>query len=333
LGVTFHTPIALQPASGDPSINTTAQEFRNHLVAALAVPVGFVQGLGGIPDCGWSAGANTGGLLVTQRGAGANFSVDVSAGYCYINGTDVTSQGMYSCWNDGVVNVVTPGAPGSGTRVHRLVVQIQDKLSNGVWTGYQAVPVLLQDTGGGTPGAGNSAITLALISITAGQTSVTNANITDYRRSVGAVVAYKPGSTNMTSTVALADDPDLQLWGLQSQSKYQIFGQIYYKGPALGTADLKWTFRVPAGASGKYADNHVNVSGSFGWEQASNWTDTRSAGTEGTGKDLALVIMGTLVTGGTTPNNFCVFQAAQNTSNGTATTIEANSTLRAVPVA
>lgn len=166
--MTLHQPLFMQETLGDAGdILYTAQELRKYQRA-----VGRLNGQGvyGPAD-----------LQVTQRGAGANFSVDIAAGIVAVLGDDVTNQGIYYAWNDATYNLVTPSAPGSGTRVHRVVAQIRDKLHNGTWTTYDWVPVLLQDTGSGTPSEPNSAVTLALVSIAAGQLSVQNANITDKR--------------------------------------------------------------------------------------------------------------------------------------------------------
>lgn len=166
--MTIHVPYIMQPAVADPDITYTAQELRMYQSASATVAGQGVY--------------KAGDLQVTQRAAGANFSVDVAAGIAGVIGDDITNQGFYLAWSDSVVNVVTPGAPGSGTRIHRLVLQVRDKLSNGAFTTYDAVLSLLQDTGSGTPAEPNSAVTLALISISAGQVSVLNANINDQRK-------------------------------------------------------------------------------------------------------------------------------------------------------
>lgn len=165
--MTLHKPWLMQPVIADPDLTWTAQEIRMVMPAVQAK--------------WWDGPAGAGDFLVTQRGAGANFSVDVAAGVCQTTGDDIAGQGCYYTWNDATVNVTCPAAPGSGTRVHRLVLQVRDKQSNGTWTTYDAVLVLLQDTGGGTPAEPPSATTLALISETVSQASITNANITDLR--------------------------------------------------------------------------------------------------------------------------------------------------------
>src|SRR5215831_9940970 len=168
--MTLHVPVWMQPASGDAALAYSAQELRQYNRALLtnATGVGGQQGV--------LVASN---FAVTQKASGANLSVDVASGFAFVLGDDVSNQGTYNCWNDATVNVPTPNPPGSGTQVHRLVLQIQDKLNNGVWTGYQAALMILADTGSGTPAEPNSAITLAFISISSVQTSVQNAQITD----------------------------------------------------------------------------------------------------------------------------------------------------------
>ena len=73
------------------------------------------------------------------------------------------------------------GAPASGTRTHRVIARIKDKKHNGIWTVYDWAIEVLQDTGSGIPALPNSAISLALVTIAAGQTSITNGNIADDR--------------------------------------------------------------------------------------------------------------------------------------------------------
>jgi len=341
----FHQPVLIQPATGDPSLVTTGQEFRNYTAGLLSANIGlpFNSALsgGGVPDAGWAGGGLTGSCVVSQRGAGANFSVDVSSGWVFIVGTDVTGQSVYAAWNDATINVTTPSAPGSGTRNHRLVIQLQDKFSLGSWTGYQAVPVILQDTGGGTPGAGASAITLSLISIAAGQASVQNQHITDYRRSVGPVKVYKAGDTAKATSTSVADDPDLQLWGLGDNATYAVHGNILYRGGgSVGNeGDLKFTWRTPsgsAGTTGGYSAMRLNVAGNFAGAFRFLWTDVNTAQTQGSAgaNDMCLVIDGTYSTGTTRPNNFLVFQWAKNSSpDSTPTTVLTGSYLRADRIA
>lgn len=174
--MTLLKPVWMQPTGADPSLYYAGGELRQFAQALISA-----EGVIG-PS----------GLVVAQRGAGANFSVDIAAGQCAILGGDVANQGMYVCTNTaGAYNLVTPGAPGSGTRYHRVVAQIRDKTSNGSWTTYDWIPVLVQDTGAGLPAEPVSSITLAQVAITLGQASVLNANITDLRPIIQPLQPYQ----------------------------------------------------------------------------------------------------------------------------------------------
>jgi hypothetical protein len=322
--VAVHQPVFLQPVAGDAAINYSAQEFRQYTRAILAGSE-VVAGVKGVTE--------PADYKVTQRGAGANFSVDVAAGLAYVIGGDVTNQGTYTCWNDGTVNVPTPSPPGSGTQNHRVVLQVQDKLSNGTWTGYQGAIMLLADTGSGTPAEPNSAITLALVAISAGQASVLNANITDYRRMVGPIAAVKTGDLGRTHATAPADDPDLQLLNLQLSAVYDVEGMIFYKGGSgAGEGDLAFTWRFPGTAGGSYDALRTGTNATWQGGNSFAWSETHSAQTTGTSNPLSVWVRGTFTTGASAPQ-YLVFQWAQNSDTGTATTVQANSWLRTVRVA
>lgn len=156
----------MQPTSGDSDIFYSGVQLRR-LVGALAQ--WGSQGVIAPPS-----------PRVTHRAAGANFSVDIGILDAIVYGDDVASQGAYHIWNDtAALNVTTPSAPASSTRTHRLVAQVRDKRSNASYATYDWVPQLLQDTGSGTPAEPASAMTLALISISAGQANVADSNITN----------------------------------------------------------------------------------------------------------------------------------------------------------
>lgn len=177
--MTLQRPLAMQASGGDSTFSYAAIDFRQ-------LPAMLWQSEGVIPsDNSWT------NLKVTQRGAGANFSVDVAAGPCAITGDDVANQGMYAQVSDAVTNLATPTAPVSGSRTHRVVARIGDRAHNGALSAgtYTWTLEVLQDTGSGTPAVPASAIPLARITIASGQSSVTNANITDDRIPASTVAA------------------------------------------------------------------------------------------------------------------------------------------------
>src|SRR5215475_1880308 len=74
------------------------------------------------------------------------------------------------------------------------------------------------------------------------------------------VIVVKPSDTNRNTTTTLADDPDLQL-PLAGGATYDINSLIIYSGSPSGSGDLKYTFSVPSGSSGRYSPIRQNLSG------------------------------------------------------------------------
>ena len=70
------------------------------------------------------------GLAVTQRGSGANFSVDVSAGSAVVIGTTQADQGAYVCRNTAVFNLVASATPAS-PRTDSVYLQVNDPNAGG----------------------------------------------------------------------------------------------------------------------------------------------------------------------------------------------------------
>lgn len=212
--MTLYDPLIMQADVGDSDISYSAQNERQMLDGLVAVE-------GVIEDAATLAGG-TGALVVTQRAAGANMSVDVASGSCVILGDDVALQGKYMCVSDATENVVVPAAPGSGTRTHRIVARVKDKLHNGTYSTYEWLPDLIEDTGSGLPAEPDSAITLATVLVTAGDSSVVDSMITDARTGMrlasaasSAWQAYTPTPQVNGSNVTLGT-------GGSASGRYQI---------------------------------------------------------------------------------------------------------------
>ena len=158
------TTLIIQAAGTDTPIQETALAFRNFVKSIW--PQEGVLG--------------TGHLKVTQRATGANMTVDVAAGSCTVYCDTIANGGAYHIREDALTNVTIPGAPGSGTRTHLIVEQARDKQSQGSDPDYNSKPICVQDTGSGAT-LPPSALLLATVTVSAGQASVLNANITDLR--------------------------------------------------------------------------------------------------------------------------------------------------------
>jgi hypothetical protein len=233
--MTLHTPLHMQPASGDPDLTYTGLEERLLIQATYPYE--------GIVDRGPALGKFT----VQQRGAGANFSVDVLSGAAVITGDDTGSQMNYLCWSDATFNLVTPSAPGSGTRLHRVGLQLRDKLNNGAWTQYDFTPALVQDTGAGFPAEPASFLTLAQVSIAAGQANVSNGNITDLRSPASRTRVWKASDLSRTSGTLTAD-PDLSI--IAAAGTWEV--DAFLNCQAATSADLIFALVAPAGATGSW---------------------------------------------------------------------------------
>jgi hypothetical protein len=121
-------------------------------------------------------------LAVTQRGAGANFSVDVAAGHAVIAGTSVSYQGKYPLRNNAVANVTIAAAPGSGTRYDLVYAQILDKPSDGGSLYGGKIDKVTGTVDAGLPALPANAIPLAQVGpIISSTGSITNSLITDLR--------------------------------------------------------------------------------------------------------------------------------------------------------
>lgn len=139
-----------------------------------------------IIDATWTEGvvsAAGGALAASQRAAGANNSVDVAAGVAVIQGDDSTGQGKYLVRNDATTNVAFTAAPVSNKRIDVLCIQVNDATAGGS-AGDNAVFSVVAGTAAASPTAPAtpaSAIPLAQVLRTAGDTSITTAMITDVR--------------------------------------------------------------------------------------------------------------------------------------------------------
>ena len=129
-------------------------------------------------------------LAVTERGAGANMSVDVAAGAAWIEGDDDTAaQPIYRARTGSTTNLTITAADATNPRIDRVVLEILDSTFSGA---SQVGRLRVID---GTPAASpsapalpDSAISLATISVIANETAITDAEITDLRQPFSADV-------------------------------------------------------------------------------------------------------------------------------------------------
>lgn len=124
-----------------------------------------------------------GALEVTERGAGANNSVDVAAGVACVTGDNQPAQGNYFINITATENVTLSAAPGSDSRIDVIVLRVRDPQAGGD-AGDDAILEVVEGTAAASPTAPAtpaSAIALAEVLRTVGDTSVTDSMITDVR--------------------------------------------------------------------------------------------------------------------------------------------------------
>lgn len=149
-------------------------------------------------------------LLVSERAAGADLSVDVAAGAAWVLGdTNEDAQPIYRVRNDAVVNLGISPDP-SNPRIVSIIAQITDETFAG--SGREWELQALHGTPAGSPVAPtlpDSALLLASVAVDAGATTVVDADITDaraYARIGGQLGAWSNYTPEVTGSVS---DPTL----------------------------------------------------------------------------------------------------------------------------
>jgi len=121
-------------------------------------------------------------LAVTQRGAGANMSVDVAGGRCVIKGDLATYEGSYFMENRGVTNLTIAASDPTNPRIDRVIAEVLNAEYSGVSNLWRLR--VMTGTPAGSPSAPalpTNAISLATVAVAALASSITNANITNLR--------------------------------------------------------------------------------------------------------------------------------------------------------
>lgn len=128
------------------------------------------------------------GLVVGQRAAGANSSVDVTAGAALVIGDYEPRSGAYlvisnaSAFTAGFENFVMPVKPGSNSRVDVVGVLVRDAQAAGAGTDNDAILSTVSGTTGTSPSEPtipSSFLPLARVLRTSAETGILAASITD----------------------------------------------------------------------------------------------------------------------------------------------------------
>jgi hypothetical protein len=163
------------------------------------------------------------GFAVSEKGSGANMTVDVAAGQALIEitNTNLTAGETYKVYftSDAVENVPVTAADGTNPRKDRVVLRVDVSENPDTSAGNVAIVEILAGTPAGSPAAPAepaNAITLAIIDIPASDTTIGNAQITDSRTYVtadSAVLAdLQRAATAVTTTrLKFADFTELTI--------------------------------------------------------------------------------------------------------------------------
>lgn len=184
---------------------------------------------------------------VTQRGAGANMSVDVTAGEAFVQGDNEPFQGNYLARSTAVENRTVTAAPGSNSRYDLVVLRVNDPTAGGPAGDVAVIEVIA-----GTPAASptvpatpSTAIPLARLGpIGVGKVSIVDADILDLRPLAGQVC--EPGTLKAWTGAIV---PTGWLWAdgtLQTRATFARLNALYAaQGYPYGAGNGSTTFGIP----------------------------------------------------------------------------------------
>jgi microcystin-dependent protein len=238
--------------SQDPSVGFAARVDRM-LIAAL-----------------WDEGVlGAAALKVSQRAAGANFSVDVAVGSIVITGDDQTNQGNYLAKCTALENITISAAPGSNSRYDIVVVRHRDSNAGGVGTSAGQTTATIADFNSGisviagtaaasptVPAVPNTCALIAVIGpITSATSAITTALIHDATTGTGpteAAGARRPAGRRTTPGEIVFQSAASPLtpsgWGLcagQAVSRTTYADLFAAIGTTYGAGDGSTTFNLP----------------------------------------------------------------------------------------
>lgn len=131
----------------------------------------------------YSAGgvADYGSMRVSQL-ATPGMAVQMAVGHAIIPGTQVSNQGYYIAYNDASASVAIATADPALPRKDRIVIKVQDSYYSGAANLVSFASVTGTPASSPVaPAAPDNALTLAIVDVAAGATSIVDANITDAR--------------------------------------------------------------------------------------------------------------------------------------------------------
>lgn len=170
-----------------------------------------------------------GDLVVTQRAAGANMSVDVAAGRCFIlnSAYSVNTANSTKYWgllSDAVTNLSITSNTSGSTRHDLIVANIDTGASaNDYATNVGDIEVVIGTPGAGQPATPSNSLLLAVLEIPTGTTTqIVDADITDSRVRAHLSLSDSIISNNSFIKVLTAAGVEQNLIGLNSSDAVVI---------------------------------------------------------------------------------------------------------------
>lgn len=153
-----------------------------------------------------------GGVFAVTQNGSPNMSVNVAAGFAFVPGTEGSKQSAYAVLNDAVKNVTIAAADPSQPRIDVIALKVQDSFYSGATNTWSIVAVTGTPAGSPVaPALPANGFKLAQVAVGAGVTSITNANITDFRTYIAAVGGLI-SVANQTERDALVAHDGLAVW-------------------------------------------------------------------------------------------------------------------------
>lgn len=203
-------------------------------------------------------------MSVAENGT-PNMSVDVAGGQAFIQGTEGTYQAAYFVENRGTTNLTISASDPTNPRIDLVVAKIEDSAYSGATDAWSLAVVTGTPAGSpSAPTAPDNSITLAQVAVAASATSITNANITDTRTSVGRLFH---GQVGINETPDSADTLQLIVAGGSDASLSEGTGylQIGESGGAnIAIDNNEIIARDGAGAASNLVINNNGGTVSFG---------------------------------------------------------------------
>jgi hypothetical protein len=191
---------------------------------------------------------DTGALAVSETAGAASMGVDVAGGRAWIAGSEATYQGVYFVENRGVESLTIGASDPTNGRYDLIVAKVEDSEYSGSVNAWSLVVVAgTADPSPVDPATPANSITLARVTVGAGVSTITDANITDLRNVVGlearvADLETPPADTKTASyTLAASDKNTRVVMNSASATTITVDTGIFSAG------DSVWIHNIGAG--------------------------------------------------------------------------------------